>query len=1552
MKNLFNKIYLFVLFLFFSLNGQAQLYPIQLTPVFNIPYAVKISDYATSMDPKIQLLVNPTDISINNRQVRLKLYIQGNGLNIQSSDYIQGQRPLFINGGELQTLTNTDIAALFRLENLQGISASQYASPLPDGLYNFCFEMYDFITNQKLSQKSCAIQYLQLNDPPVLNIPVKSEQIIATDFPNILFTWTPRQINATNVSYHFELKQLVDPTLDPQFGFQISPILYEETLFGTSLLYNLSMPILTPGMRYAWRVKAISSSGLSENAVFKNDGYSEIFHFKYSSNCTAPTFLLSQAQGAKSAKITWQSQANSRKFHMQYRTKSIANAQWFSVYTQNNQVTLADLEPELSYEFRVGATCEEPQFGVEQSFVYSTIQEFKMPGQNNTEPLYNCGITPKISIKNQAPISNLIATETFTAGDFPVKILELKGENPYSGTGYIIVPYLADTKLAVTFDNITINTDYQLISGIVETSYNPDWKNVEDVEDFTGEGQGGQIEKEIPFEIASVTKDANGDIVVNGTNGEQIKIPGGKDTVIIGKEGEKGEPGKVFTVDSDGTISAPSSMAEGGKSTPENTAGVDKNGQTNAFTAKGIRIQFSDNEGKYAFDVMPENAPTDVRKLYAKVGSTPLPYKAVLNGDTDTLLATVSLTDANVKLDSIVFKTQNGALIESRKNGNSFILTVKGNQTYAEEQVLATIKQGDKWKVIGAFMLVHLSPKEVNVVLVKLNKAPIAVNSTLDLEKNYKTAGVKFKISPTVLNLEYKHPNATSVAVGDSDFLASYTSDEQSINNYIKKLPDYKTNTYYLIYSDLPASKAEVKGFMALKGQFGYVFPDAPFNTAAHELGHGALGLEHPFKIEAEQGKTNFLMDYGNANASVLWHNDWKQINDPKFRLYLFQGDSEGEQIATTYNYILPNFQPFKFNDADGKKIEDVLNVNSKNNGGFPNGTLYGFTINNIDYVYKTATQNFEPEYINNYNTTDSKKSFRLIIQSETNSCNYYLVEKKIDDLNAKLDLNTLNTQPTVVCDKDGKIPLNQGVNGINMLLAQIKNCGALTSIIFSDEDAKKYLSAEDRYNLIKCVLKGTVANKEENLIIRILQTAPKEQSVDLLNFVTKDETGLLKSIQKRFQLGNYREIYKLLTKIYYEGSNPISIKNEIDAIKNLYNDKTKNGTVKIAYSDLPSIKSVVWLNKGFLEHLIDFDLNSIHFLNDEATINDKGEISFETEWTNLLLSGGTAKYVNIKPFSILRFELSSDEPNLSNAKKGDEVYAPAFMMPFLVNEKFNKEAADAVNVGIIIGTAGSGVLGEGTTASAVATFDIAFSTTALTVDSYKNQIGTTQTGKVFLEGWEVFNKAFLGYIALKMSVAVFEVSVNTFKTSWQTYKNSEGFINFKSLNPSASTRFENEMGTLLKEAEKVVDVGTYTTKIKWGIFDVLARPFEKGYWGKRIAQSDVRVDTYELKINPNNESFYIQNSEGSFVQFENLVNKTLQDGKLVMNKSSIYHVLDKPEFLRTEAILKPAQRQVNVANEAGYKVEWLVSDQKAVDQLTEYFKNNNIDILVKLLPE
>ncbi len=111
------------------------------------------------------------------------------------------------------------------------------------------------------------------------------------------------------------------------------------------------------------------------------------------------------------------------------------------------------------------------------------------------------------------------------------------------------------------------------------------------------------------------------------------------------------------------------------------------------------------------------------------------------------------------------------------------------------------------------------------------------------------------------------------------------------------------------------------------------------------------------------------------------------------------------------------------------------------------------------------------------------------------------------------------------------------------------------------------------------------------------------------------------------------------------------------------------------------------------------------------------------------------------------------------------------------------------------------------------------------------------------------------------------------------------------------------------------------------------ARPhttIEGAFWGRRTPQPNPRVNAYELKINPNNESIFLTHPNGGLVQFENLVGTTVvQDGKLVMSAKSAYHVADMPPFA-AKAALAEARRQVEAASKVGLNVEWLVSDARA----------------------
>jgi len=291
----------------------------------------------------------------------------------------------------------------------------------------------------------------------------------------------------------------------------------------TTFVYDVSKPNLIPGRRYAWRVRAISTGGLAENSVFKNNGYSEVHSFVYAVNCNKPLFLLSQQQSKSRTKLLWQGDTQHQKYHIQYRKKGVANAQWFDTSTRNTQALITNLEAG-EYEFRVGATCETERYDITPSYVYSNIQTFEIEKtQNTTESAYNCGIAPKIAITNKKPLGSLVTNEVFTAGDFSVTILEVSGSNGiFSGKGFVKVPYLNDTKLAVEFENIKINADYQLTDGIVKTIYDSDWKGVQFAENLIGQGEKSK-DIDVPFEIEKV-ETRNGEIVVIGKDGRKDQI--------------------------------------------------------------------------------------------------------------------------------------------------------------------------------------------------------------------------------------------------------------------------------------------------------------------------------------------------------------------------------------------------------------------------------------------------------------------------------------------------------------------------------------------------------------------------------------------------------------------------------------------------------------------------------------------------------------------------------------------------------------------------------------------------------------------------------------------------------------------------------------------------------------------------------------------------------------------------------------------------------------------------------------------------------------------
>lgn len=501
LPKMLKKLHLFVFFAcaLIGFSSNAQTFPVTISTQILQPSPIYLSNYAdatTINSPiKVQLVLN--DLTISNRQVRLKIYFQGNSISFASNDFVVGARPLYLEGGFPLQLTNVDLAPYFEYKNILGINPNQYAQPLPEGVYNISVEVYDFATNKKLSKKTAVTTIIFQNEPPFLNLPLNGASIMQQNIQNIVFSWTPRSINVSNVEYEFSLVEIWDNYTPVQNAFAYSPPLYTTTTRNTTLQYGITQPQLIPGKKYAWRIKAKAILGAEEIGVFKNNGYSEIFSFTYEVFCTAPLSIATSGVSQDQAKVTWSGSIDNYDYQVNYREKN--STEWYKLVTPRETINISNLKPNTTYEYTVGSSCDVGKY------THSTIHEFTTLAQDEIA-FAGCGIKPDPKdLANKNPLPSLFPNDVVTAGDFPIVVLHASGSNgSFTGDGYVTLPFLekfrklidaADalggekidigkfSRIRITFNNIGVNTDFKLISGEIVASYDPgNWDKMVDVD--------------------------------------------------------------------------------------------------------------------------------------------------------------------------------------------------------------------------------------------------------------------------------------------------------------------------------------------------------------------------------------------------------------------------------------------------------------------------------------------------------------------------------------------------------------------------------------------------------------------------------------------------------------------------------------------------------------------------------------------------------------------------------------------------------------------------------------------------------------------------------------------------------------------------------------------------------------------------------------------------------------------------------------------------------------------------------------------------------------
>ncbi|WP_103072662.1 fibronectin type III domain-containing protein [Aquimarina sediminis] len=1034
---------IFTLFIILYSSSQAiaQRFPVIVVPQVNAPAPVNFFNYAdatTINSPlRVQLLLN--DITITNEQIRLKVHFEGNGIAFQSRDVVVGAPSLFIDGGTPRVLTNVELAPYFELQNIEGISSNIYGRTIPEGSYQFCFEVFDFSTGNRFSSKTCTSVYIFKNEPPILNLPLKGVNIEPTEIENIVFQWTPRHINVSNVEYKLSIVEIWDDTVDPQTAFLSLPPIFETTTRSTSFVYGPSQPLLLPEKRYAWQVQAKALQGAEEIGLFRNEGKSEVFWFSRTSPCDVPLNVYAEPKGISKINVFWDEDPSVyHEYTIAYREANKPNAYWFTMRTNSGWATIWNLKPGTTYEYKVKGKCKY-QYGP-----YSDVQEVTTETAQDVTANYNCGIVPDaMAITNREPHPGLQVGSRITAGDFMVTVVEIESQSNgrITGRGYVGIPYLRFTHFGVKFDNILINTDSQLAEGEIVTLYDPEYGEGEtmtvdlntDIAEIISGDEGETSQVQVGFQIESITVDEHGAIIITGTNGEEALISGGRDIEIVDSNG------KVWTVNEQGGVQDYGEIAEEGASTDGNTEGITGD-DIIQISATDVLVTFK-KSGYYYYDELPEGTEDVLGKesLYPSIpkkegGIYRPPFKAIsnLNGN-DIILAEADFKDSSVTTEDIIFKTKSGVLIPATWNGNVATLTLKKSFDYAKTKVLATVKpkeEGGKHTIAGVLNLIHLGSQEfsdINIVLIPVNNATISRTVETRIKEIYSKVGVNFNIE---IGERLQIPNSVwdleepynEINAGDSGVLAEYSPEEAAINTYFKANSNHKDEAYYIFVTDIKGvnsvTKEELGGFMPLKSQFGYIFQGAKDDavTAAHELGHGVFGLKHPFSEYGTSEKaTDFLMDYN--DGSIFNHMDWENIYAPGFKLYWFQGDEDGESVtissyfkdtgilkdigADTYTFITPSAELIIL-------PEDVADVEF----------YYGYYGESVQGDFRQF-MNFTPGTLKSFKIGDKKYEARIQFLDDDSAdlLGYYSIGDnpvKFNNTEYKTD-SWSNTTPTIM---------------------------------------------------------------------------------------------------------------------------------------------------------------------------------------------------------------------------------------------------------------------------------------------------------------------------------------------------------------------------------------------------------------------------------------------------------------------------------------------------------------------------------------------------------
>ena len=970
--SIINRVWLwiFLLAMLCPVTASAQnSYPVHVSVQALPPYGIYLRDYYSGTRDKLIVTLLNRDNQQRTLQVKLRVQIKnGSSFSLRSRDELYYPM-LTLESGIPLRLTSADLAAYLAPEKIT-MQGYLNKGKLPTGMTEFSVQAVDYTTGRTLSEYGTGRVWLEIKQPPTLNLPAKDEQIAYKDPQHIRFQWMPRHQGLANTQYEFVLKLLPDNGAAPQSAFAYGQEIYRTETRFTTLNYTHLEPMLMPGARYGWQVRAIAKDGIDEIGMFDNNGYSEIGWFELNDNCPAPT-QVSATGGYRKMTLQWKGVPEQRAFIVEYRPKSSQNFyDWTSTRTYDTSFTAYQLNPGWTYEYRVGAIC------MKDKPVYSPVQEITL-SMDNEARMKQCGVAPKIDLSNQTPKEDLKVGDVIIAGgDFPLTITELssQGNGWYSGKGWITLTWIFEIKVAVKFNRLRVNTDNRQIDGTAETETDPNAAQIKNTNELDYGGTrttAGKVEfavKKVEFSVPDTPvaqyDPETEELIVFDTEGKphtiETKKNEGESIFPMVIEDEQGNKYQIDAPPADDTSTQPGDDGTGSGGSKQQPVISKIEDAPSGFdpgklaTNVDFSVRFLPGNGKYAFDAGKEpwyQTAQLIKEHYRRLENDYIaPWKLIPVGENDIVEAVIAGNGADKK--KIRFTLKDGKGVPAREENDKWIITlpaVKSGETY-EVFAVYEEKKG-KPQTVGKLNVVSYSKQKHTVTLVPVDGA---APDTSWLETQLNNIFTPYGITITVKvddslkgDTSWDLDGDGALNLNGSGFFSKETDEMKALRKlYQKTSPKYDRNAYYIFLSqrakasDEPDAGLAVQGDMPRGKQFGYIFMQNSANTPrliAHELGHGIFTLLHTFDVNYSGDKfksaTTNLMDYNNGTELAVWQ--WNVMAKPA-PLTWFDSEDDAKSVETEVLVtgqsagIAPNGTVIiSFNGKNGYKVVPGIKSNS-----------------------------------------------------------------------------------------------------------------------------------------------------------------------------------------------------------------------------------------------------------------------------------------------------------------------------------------------------------------------------------------------------------------------------------------------------------------------------------------------------------------------------------------------------------------------------------------------------------------------------------------------